>query len=447
MSAVSRFICFFRHGIAGNKEDSEEDFNRTLTSEGKKMLENSATNLRYLLNIEKEVLIWSSPLLRAVETAEIISHSLGVLPITEKEFIVEGDYERLLAEIERTAKDCTIILVGHEPTLSTWVEQLTGSLLPFGKGACVGVQIKNSDEAQLSWFHQSKSLKNLQLMASDPAAQLTVLLRNCLNKMQSFHKTFLVSPYDKENVHQLRVHTRHFRSALAFLKPLLPDNVYQDALDSTIELFKQFSRLRELDVLLEEIESISSTEQQLLEDFEGILDLITRARLKEQRRLIHSSNQKKMRLIFTHLFQWVETVEWAPLILGTENLSSFVKKRLKKEHQTVAEKFNQLDYTDIEKVHHVRLKAKKYRYVLKSFSSFSEQKKKSLKHEQKSAKKLQRKLSTPTDHYENILVLQSFLHHELTEWLEKDLLTLIDYETKQLNSDLAHLKENSTDLI
>ena len=447
MSAVSRFVCFFRHGIAENKEVVEEDFNRTLTSEGRKKLEYSAPNLHYLINMEKEILIWSSPLSRAVETAEIISRSLGGLPIIEQGFIVEGDYDQLLSEIESTTKDCTIIIVGHEPTLSTWVEQLTGSLLPFGKGACAGVQIKDAPEAQLLWFHQSKSLKNLRVIKDNPSNLLAILLRNSLNNMLSFHKAFLASPYDKENVHQLRVHTRQFRSTLNFLKPLLPDNVYQDARNPAKELFKQFSRLRELDVLLEEVELICNKEPDLLEDPEGVVELISKARLKEQRRLIHSSNQKKMRLVFAHLYQWVESVEWASLILGTEDLSSFVKKRSKKEHKKVAEKINQLDYTDIEAVHHVRLKAKHYRYVLKNFASLSEQNKKALKKKQKFAKILQKKLSPATDFHENILALHSFMHQELPEWLEKDLLTLIDYETKQLDSELMHLQENSTDLI
>lgn len=447
MSAVSRFVCFFRHGIAENKEMSEEDFNRTLTPEGKKKLESAVPNLRYLLNMEKVILIWSSPLARAVETAEIISRSLGEIPITEKEFIVEGDYDQFLSELENTVKDCTLILVGHEPTLSTWVEQLTGSLLPFGKGACAHVQIKDVAEAQLLWFHQAKSLKNLRIVNDDPSALLAVLLRDCLNNMLSFHKAFLASPYDQENIHQLRVHTRQFRSALTFLKPLLPENIYQDARDPAKELFKQFSHLRELDVLLEEVEAIGNKEPDLLEDLEGVLELISKARLKEQRRLVHSSNQKKMRLIFTHLFQWTDSAEWAPLIIGTENLSSFVKKQLKINHKKITKKVNQLDYTHIEEVHHVRLKAKKYRYILKSFSTFSKQKKKSLNQEQKSAEKLQKKLSLATDFHENLSALHSFMHHELTEWLEKDLLTLIDYETKQLDSELIHLRENSTDLI
>lgn len=447
MSAVNRFVCFFRHGIAENKEVSEEDFNRTLTSEGKKKLENSTPNLRYLLNMEKDILIWSSPLPRAVETAEIISRSLGELPITKKEFIVEGDYDRLLSELENTTKDITIIIVGHEPALSTWVEQLTGSLLPFDKGACAGVQLKDASEAQLLWFHQSKSLKNLGVTKDDPSNLLAVLLRHSLNNMLSFHKAFLASPYDKETVHQLRIHTRQFRSSLKFLKPLLPENSYQDARDPAKELFKQFSRLRELDVLLEEMDSIGNKEPGLLVDSKGVLELLSRARLKEQRRLIHSSNQKKMRLIFAHLYQWVDSVEWAPLILGTEDLSSFVKKRFKKEQKKVTEKTTQLDYTDIEAVHHVRLKAKDYRYVLKNFAPFSEQNKRSLKQKRKFAKKLQKSLSPATDFHENILALHSFMHQEIPEWLEKDLLTLIDYETKQLDSELMYLQKNSSDLI
>lgn len=85
--------------------------------------------------------------------------------------------------------------------------------------------------------------------------------------------------------------------------------------------------------------------------------------------------------------------------------------------------------------------------MLKNFAPFSEQNKRSLKQKRKFAKKLQKSLSPATDFHENILALHSFMHQEIPEWLEKDLLTLIDYETKQLDSELMYLQKKSSDLI
>lgn len=431
-------LWLFRHGIAEKKTTDLNDDDRALTSKGKKELAESVPNLRYLLDTRHSIFIWSSPLKRALETAEFISQALGNSDIQKKDFIAAGDMQLLTEELKNLPKESTLILVGHEPTLSIWAEQLTGVSLPFDKGSCAAIQFNNPSESDLLWFLQPNSLKNLGSEDTNDSLKIRLLLQHLLQNIQSLHSHFLENPTDAETVHQFRVQIRHFRSLLSFLKPLLPENVYQEASEPSKEAFQQFSRLHELDVLIDRVNSIVEQETDLLDDSEIVLKVIAEAREKEKRRLVHSSNQKKIRTILTNLLEWTESVVWVPFVLETENFKTFAKKRIQKKQQKLQKTLSQLDYTDVKEVHESRKKAKMYRYTLKSFSPLLDG---TNKKERKKAKKIQKSLSKVTDIYENTVVLDSFLIDEQSKTLQNEFTVLQQYEMKQLEKQLKSLKE------
>lgn len=432
-------VWLFRHGIAERKNKDKEDYDRALTPKGKKELEATIPNLRYLLDTQYPVFIWSSPLTRAYETAEMISQALGNSEIRQKEFIAAGDIHLLTEELESLPKESTVIVVGHEPALSVWTEQLTGVSLPFDKGSCAAIQVKDASESDLLWFHQPQSLKKLGSVDTNDSIKIRLLLQYQLRKIQSLHTSFLEDPADVELIHQFRVQLRHFRSILSFLKPLLPKNVYHEASEPAKEAFQQFSRLRELDVLINRVNSISEEESDWLEDRGSVLTAIAEAREKEKRRLVHSSNQKKIRTILANLLEWAGLVDWVPFIIEKEDFKAFAEKRINKKQKKLQKTLLQLDYTDVKKVHEARKKAKTNRYVLKTFSPILD---KNYKKEQKQAKKIQKSLSKVTDIYENTAILDYFLISEQHETLKKDFVALEHYESSQLEKQLSDLEKH-----
>ncbi|MFL2100327.1 CHAD domain-containing protein [Desemzia sp. FAM 24101] len=436
---MRRQVWLFRHGIAEKKTNDKPDYDRTLTPKGKKELQASAPNLRYLLDTQHPIFIWSSPLTRAYETAEIVAQSFGNPDIVQKEFISAGDIQLLTKELDSLPKDCTAIVVGHEPTLSIWIEHLTGVSLPFDKGSCAAIQLKNSAKSDLLWFHQPISLKRLGSVDTNDSIKVRLLLQYQLRKIQSLHQAFLEDPADEETTHRFRVQIRHFRSLLSFLKPLLPDNVYQKAKVPAKEAFQQFSHLRELDVLIDRVNTIIEEEPSLLENGTAVLAVLAENRGKEKRRLVHSSNQKKFRTILNNLLEWADTVDWVPLILETEDFENFAKKKIQKKHRSLQKMLSHLDYKDAKEVHEVRKKAKTYRYILKSFPPLVNKK---YKKEQKQMKKIQRSLSKVTDIYENTVVLDAFFLAEADQSLKNDFSTLQQYETHQLEKQLTTLKQH-----
>lgn len=111
---------FFRHGPAvphGTPGVAEDD--RPLTAEGKKKTADAAKGLREL-DLELTS-VYTSPLPRALQTAEILSDILQLSrPRLLETLRPETPARRLFADL-RTLRGETPVLVGHEPMLSAAV--------------------------------------------------------------------------------------------------------------------------------------------------------------------------------------------------------------------------------------------------------------------------------------------------------------------------------------
>lgn len=117
---------FFRHGPAvprGTPGVAEDD--RPLTPEGREKTARAAKGLRSLdLGFER---IFTSPLARALQTAEILAEVLELPRPELLELLIPGTPpRRLLAELGKLKADAPL-LVGHEPLLSGAVLQAIGS--------------------------------------------------------------------------------------------------------------------------------------------------------------------------------------------------------------------------------------------------------------------------------------------------------------------------------
>ena len=129
---------FFRHGPAvphGTRGVAEND--RPLTAEGKKKTAEAA---RGLLELDLELTsIYTSPLPRALQTAEILSDVLHLSrPRVLEVLLPETPVRRLFADL-RTLKGETPVLVGHEPMLSAAVA--------FAIGGKASIELKKAGMA------------------------------------------------------------------------------------------------------------------------------------------------------------------------------------------------------------------------------------------------------------------------------------------------------------
>jgi phosphohistidine phosphatase len=126
-------LILFRHGKAEKRKDyTGDDLSRPLTDEGIQELILIAGWLRR--HVPDAELIATSPLTRATQTAEIVAKELHTNsgPQIWTELAPGNDPESALMRLRSIPEERTIVVVGHEPDLSTLgAYVLTGRKVPI----------------------------------------------------------------------------------------------------------------------------------------------------------------------------------------------------------------------------------------------------------------------------------------------------------------------------
>ncbi len=157
-----------RHGEAGNRVAMpSKDFERALTATGKYEIEEIAESLENM-NLEF-VKIASSPLIRALETAEIVAKSQksGKVDLWD-ELRPEGNKQDLFRRLSKLRQDVDILLVGHDPYLSDVIGEIisgsSSSGIALKKGGLARVRIASfspKPSGELKWLLTPKQLKKM----------------------------------------------------------------------------------------------------------------------------------------------------------------------------------------------------------------------------------------------------------------------------------------------
>lgn len=152
-------LIIVRHTEAEMTEMGLNDTERKLTVLGKSEAKRAAKNLKTLLSEEKEILLWSSPMVRAVATAKIINKKLNSKKIEMFSYIAEGDFDQLREAAEKSQATC-VVIIGHEPTLGEWAKRIANCELSFKKGSAAAFTFPTDEfeMGNLLWFVQLNAL-------------------------------------------------------------------------------------------------------------------------------------------------------------------------------------------------------------------------------------------------------------------------------------------------
>lgn len=156
-------LYFLRHATA--EEAAANDAARRLTPTGRAEAKIAGAALA-ALGVEPTRLI-SSPLLRAVQTAEIVARELKFKGTVEEHDALRNNVptHELLEALGPGMTDDAFLLVGHMPSLAEHVAALIGSRnpdgLPLDKGgvACVETEKLREDKGELRWLMRQKQLR------------------------------------------------------------------------------------------------------------------------------------------------------------------------------------------------------------------------------------------------------------------------------------------------
>src|SRR3954470_15758964 len=131
-------VWMLRHGEAV-PHDSKPDDERELTPRGRRQAEAAGQALAALN--EEFAACYASPKVRAWETAELACASLNITPTVERSLADGFSRSDALALVEAHA-DAKILVVGHEPSFSQVVYDITGSRVDFKKGGVAAMNLK-----------------------------------------------------------------------------------------------------------------------------------------------------------------------------------------------------------------------------------------------------------------------------------------------------------------
>jgi phosphohistidine phosphatase len=135
---MAQQLWLLRHGEA-EPHDARPDDERRLTDRGREQARVAGCALAALkVKIHHA---FTSPKVRARDTAAIACEALGVEPIEHAALAGGFDADDALELIGAGAPDQRVLVVGHEPDFSQVVHDLTGARIDLKKGGIAAVRL------------------------------------------------------------------------------------------------------------------------------------------------------------------------------------------------------------------------------------------------------------------------------------------------------------------
>ncbi|MDA0159227.1 histidine phosphatase family protein [Solirubrobacter ginsenosidimutans] len=130
-------LWLLRHGEAV-PHDAKPDAERELTPRGRRQADAAGAALAALA--ERFAACYTSPKVRARETAELACAHLNIEPIHEDSLANGFSRVDALTLLDAHADDAHVLVVGHEPSFSQVVYDFTGARVDFKKGGVAALR-------------------------------------------------------------------------------------------------------------------------------------------------------------------------------------------------------------------------------------------------------------------------------------------------------------------
>ena len=377
-------LILIRHGNAEERTPEGDDFYRELTEAGVEELTAFLPDIAPLLTENGNLKIWTSPLVRARQTAELVAQATAVDAIQPQEFLATGDFVAFREALELEAEGFTLALVGHEPYMGNWTKELIGAAIPFKKGAVAFFTVDMTADpiGKLEWLlTPGESAKRKHDEAGDKKqvgdkheeseacgpcdgedTVYTGIIKEQMAGVQQAYAGYQLDPVDPESAHALRVAIRQLRALLNFNKANGEEKYYREAGEDWRDIATTFGYLRELDVLMEECRELRGLYPDILADDGQVMTWLMEERQAEQdsiQELITSGAlTERMLDAEAATSQFLKSIH-----LNDEEQKKATIKKLEKMKKRLMRKWEEVDFSNHEETHCLRINAKKLRYA------------------------------------------------------------------------------------
>jgi phosphohistidine phosphatase len=136
---MAQQLWLLRHGEA-EPHDAAPDPERRLTERGEDQSRAAGAALARL-----EVafhLVFTSPKVRALDTARLACEQLGCEPVVHQPLAQDFDAEGAMELVAMAGPDQRVMIVGHNPDFAQIVYDLTGARVELKKGGVAGIRMR-----------------------------------------------------------------------------------------------------------------------------------------------------------------------------------------------------------------------------------------------------------------------------------------------------------------
>lgn len=245
-------LVLVRHGSPEDVAESGLDEDRRLTPAGARALTAAYPRTFALLGDDPELEVWSSPAIRALETAQAVCGATGATDVSVHQNLYKQDLAAFLAELNEAQAE-TVVAVGHVPFMDIAAAHLTGCGLTFNKGAAMAIDLPEgpSGRGSVRWF-----VKGPSPLAWDAPAVAEHEVSQMAHDLCGLFERFRKSPDDPDALRSFRVGLRQLRSLLEFLAPWQAKKQNRRAVRLMKELQEATGDLRGLDILSESVDGL-----------------------------------------------------------------------------------------------------------------------------------------------------------------------------------------------
>lgn len=352
-------LVLVRHAKTQSRTDDIDDAQRALTKAGVRAARASLPRALSLLSAhpDQAISVWSSPAVRAMETARIVARAVGVdvADIRTVPCLYPGDADEFFRQLS-DVKGC-VIAVGHNPLFEELYRALSGQSLALEKASACAFTFDAAGAAHLEWFVQGpdhtlwKTLVDLESALAAAGGRVS----ECAWK-------FLDDPSDPETLHQYRIALRSARSVVAFCEPWMKTKQYKRLQTTLRQLQSQTSRLRELDVMEDSLKALQDPDQ------EELLENCANAALEERACFTDTMRQPKTQNKVHDVVRELRDVSWRDGVEAVGLPRAQVRAHFKELAASLEYALTYCDFSDAEAAHDVRKQSKQLRYVAKELN-------------------------------------------------------------------------------
>lgn len=432
-------LIFMRHGKAVSAQEAASDADRPLSLEGRLALNEDLPYLARYLRHTDRCRIWHSPLVRSRETAEVLIRYMPGQALEVYDFIATGDEAALVEALKTVDQETTLVIIGHEPHLSTWLEDLARRRDHFKKGesAVLLLDAENPYDAVRMTTMRLNELSRLSPVDLPlPVALQAILLDNQKEILKEKDRV-LTDIESEEAVHDLRVALRRQKSYLAFAQPFTDKASYRKAQKAYSKLLKELSHLRELDVVLASIHEAKRWE------LAPAVAAIQAERNAEALALdMHFSQAESDR---DYAEAYASAMEALATIEDNRIFSVVAEKAMPKRFKQVQKKAKKLvDVQDSKKVHHFRVEVKHHRYLYERMACMAHY---GTAQRYRLLSRLQKAIGNYTDTFFNQQVMQELLNEGEDHDLDRALKVYDDLQAETREAAYDQIQSLLKDLI